>query len=106
MIASTTAGVAKLFGYTNVPVIEEAKPVRVSQFANFASPEIGYPVNKLTVDAKNELSIDPTILGLPNVDELSIRHIVTKPAYYYQFDWTTAANVDDTRIPECYTNGC
>jgi hypothetical protein len=94
MIASTTAGVAKLFGYTNVPVIEEAKPMRISQYANFASPEIGYPVNKLTLDAKNELSIDPTILGLPNEDELAIKHIVTKQSYYYQFAWDSTDTVD------------
>lgn len=94
MVATTTAGVAKLFGFTNVPVIEEARPVRVSQFANFASPEIGYPVNKLTLDAKNELSVDPTILGLPNEDELTIKNVVTKHSYYYQFNWSTSDAVD------------
>lgn len=94
MIASTTAGVAKLFGFTNVPVIEEARPMRVSQYANFASPELGFPVNKLTLDVKNELSIDPTILGLPNEDELTIKNIVTKPSYYYQFQWSTTSAVD------------
>lgn len=94
MIASTTSGVAKLFGFTNVPVIEEARPMRVSQFANFSSPEIGFPVNKLTLDAKNELSIDPTILGLPNEDELTVKNIVTRPSYYYQFNWSTANTVD------------
>lgn len=94
MIANTTAGVAKLFGYSNVPVIAEAKPMRVSQFANFASTEIGFPVNKLTLDAKNELSIDPTILGLPNEDELTVKNLVTKQSYYYQFNWATNDAVD------------
>lgn len=94
MVANTTAGVAKLFGFTNVPVIEEARPMRVSQFANFASPEIGFPVNKLTIDAKNEMSVDPTILGLPNEDELAIKNVVTKQSYYYQFNWTTTDAVD------------
>lgn len=106
MVASTTAGVAKLFGFTNVPVIEEARPVRVSQFANFASPEIGFPVNKLTVDAKNELSVDPTILGLPNEDELTVKSIVTRPSYYYQFNWSTTQTVDTVLAYQNVTPMC
>lgn len=106
MVANTTAGVAKLFGFTNVPVIKEARPVRVSQFANFSSPEIGFPVNKLTLDAKNELSIDPTILGLPNEDELAIKHIVTKQSYYYQFGWSTASAVDTVLAYQNVTPMC
>nr|WPR17992.1 MAG: capsid protein [Chemarfal virus 26] len=106
MVANTTADVAKLFGFTNVPVIEEAKPMRISQFANFASPEIGYPVNKLTLDAKNELSIDPTILGLPNQDELSVANIATRQSYYYQFNWTTSQVVDTVLAYQNVTPMC
>nr|QRQ90209.1 MAG: hypothetical protein 2 [Riboviria sp.] len=94
MIATTTSDVAKLFGFTNVPVLEPATPMRIAQTPNFASPDIGYPVNKLTVDSKNELSIDPTLLGLPNEDEMSIQHLVTKPSYFTQIDWDTTQSVD------------
>lgn len=94
MIANTTAGVAKLFGFTNVPVLDEAKPLRVAQNPNFASSEIGYPVNKLVVDSKNELSVDPTILGLPNKDEMTIESWVTRPSYCYKLLWSTTHSVD------------
>lgn len=106
MIASTTAGVAKLFGYSNVPVLEEAKPMRVSQFANFASTELGFPLNKLTLDAKNELSVDPTVLGMPNEDEMSISHIVQKESFYYSFSWSTADVVDTTLAYQNITPMC
>lgn len=106
MVANTTSGVAKLFGFTNVPVIEEARPMRISQFANFSSPEIGFPVNKLTLDAKNELSIDPTILGLPNKDELAVKNIVTRQSYYYQFNWATTDAVDTVLAYQNVTPMC
>lgn len=106
MVMQTTSDVAKMFGFTNVPVIDPPKPVRVAQLANFATTEIGYPVDKLTVDTKNELSVDPTILGLPNVDEMAIKYLVTKPSYYYQFEWSTSDNINDILTYQNVTPMC
>ncbi len=94
MGANAVSGIAKLFGFTNVPVITEAQPLRPSPFPQLASPEIGYPVEKLTLDAKNELSVDPSILGLSAEDELAIENFVTKQSYLTSAAWTTATTVD------------
>lgn len=94
MGAKAVAGIAKLFGFTNVPVIEPAMPYRPSAFPQMASPEIGFPVEKLTLDSKNELSIDPSILGLSSVDELAIGKFATKQSYLISSGWSTATAVD------------
>ncbi len=94
MGARAVSGIAKLFGFTNVPVIEPAMPFRPLAFPQLASPEIGYPVEKLTLDSKNELSIDPTIVGLPPQDELSIESFVTRQSYLVSVPWSTATVVD------------
>jgi len=88
--ANAVSGIASLFGYTNVPNIKDAEPVKLMPMPQFASPEIGYPTEKLTLDPKNELSIDPTITGLPdNEDELSIEHLATKESYLCTTTWAT-----------------
>jgi hypothetical protein len=94
MGARAIGGIAKLFGFTNVPVIEPAQPYRQLPFPPMASPEIGYPVEKLTLDSKNELTIDPSAVGLPPDDELAIEKIVTKESYIATANWSTSDAVD------------
>lgn len=109
MGARAVSGIAKLFGFTNVPVIEPAQPFRPSPFPQLASPEIGYPVEKLTLDSKNELSIDPTVVGLPPHDELSIEHFVTRQSYLTSANWTTSTAVDTplftSKVTPCMWKG-
>jgi hypothetical protein len=94
MGARAVSGIAKLFGFTNVPVIEPAQPFRPSPFPQLASPEIGFPVEKLTLDSKNELSIDPTVVGLSPHDELAIEHFATRQSYLTSAAWSTSTAVD------------
>lgn len=94
MGAKAVAGIAKLFGFTNVPVIEPTLPYRPSAFPQMASPEIGYPVEKLTLDAKNELAIDPSVIGLSSHDELAIQNFATKQSFLATSSWGTITAVD------------
>lgn len=94
MGASAVAGIAKLFGFTNVPVIEPAMPFRPSPFPQMASPEIGYPLEKLTLDPKNELSIDPSIAGIEPEDPLAITKFVGHESYLVSATWSTSTPVD------------
>lgn len=92
--ASALSDVAKLFGFTNVPVIEDTRPVRNAPFPSLASAEIGYPHDKLALDAKNELSIDPSIAGLGSEDELAIAHFVQRESYLTGATWASSAPTD------------
>jgi len=94
MGANAVSGIAKLFGYTNVPNLRPATSVRPSPMPRLASPEIGYPVESLTIDSKNELSIDPQIVGLPAEDELSIEYICKKQSYLCSSTWNISTLVD------------
>jgi hypothetical protein len=94
MGARAVSGIAKLFGYTNVPVIDNTAPYRPSAFPQLASPEIGFPTEKLTLDAKNELTIDPTAIGLSGHDELSTEYLVSKDSYIASLTWQTSTPVD------------
>lgn len=92
--ARAVAHVAKLFGYTNVPVIEDAHPFRPAPFPQLASCDIGYPVEKLTIDSKNELSVDPRALGLSSDDELSLSSFTSRESWVTNFTWNVTDAVD------------
>ncbi len=92
--ASAVSSIATLFGFTNVPVIEDTRPVRNSPFPQLATADIGYTTEKLSLDPKNELSIDPAIVGMNGADELAIANFATRESYLAGVDWTSAMTID------------
>jgi hypothetical protein len=95
MVASTIGSVAKLFGYTNVPVIEDVRGMKPHPFPQMASTQIGTPVEKLTVDSKNELTIDPKVCGFDGADELLISKLATRESFIDSFSWIASRVPDD-----------
>jgi hypothetical protein len=93
--ASAVANIARLFGFTNVPTLESQKPLKNDPFYNISSSDISTCVDKLTLDPKNELTIDPRVVGIKPVDELAIANIVTRESYIYTALWTDANVYND-----------
>ncbi len=85
--ATNVASVAKLFGYCS-PVVtkdpEPLKPTLVSDMAVTNTPEF---VRKLTLDNKQELSIDPRVTGLGDTDELNLKSIAQRESWLTSFNW-------------------
>jgi hypothetical protein len=94
MGASSIARAASALGYCNTPVIEDTRPVRPSPCPVLASAEQGYPLDKLTLDPKNELSIDPALVGLGPADELNISSLVGRESYLTTTTWSSTNAVD------------
>lgn len=95
VVASAVAGVAQYFGFTNAPVITAVQPMKPFSFHTFASPEISQPVDRLVWDPKNELTVDPRIVGLPPRDELCLGFVLGRESYLTQVTWDQI-NVTDT----------
>lgn len=95
IISSATATVAKAFGYTNVPVIDDVHSLKPTPFPHLSSTDIGTSIEKLTLDSKNELTIDPQVCGADFGDELQISNIVCRESYYTKFTWSTARSSND-----------
>lgn len=93
-IASGTAAMAKLFGYSRPPETRNPDPYRptaMSQLATTTTPDTAL---KLSVDDKQELSIDPRIAGLDSGDPLGITSIATRESYLTQFEWRTTVPIE------------
>lgn len=92
--ARAVGSIAQIFGFTNVPVIADVAAYQPMNAPMLASGHIGTPVQKLTLDPKQELSLDPTLHGLRSGDELSIPYIKKKESYVGSGTWATADAVD------------
>jgi len=95
--AGAISAIASMFGFTNVPVIEDTRPYRPEGAPKLASSEIGFPIERMSLDPKNELSVDPRIVGLNSgIDEMSLQYIATRESYLTTCTWSTSNLVDDT----------
>lgn len=92
--ASAIAKVSSSLGFSNPPVIADTMPLQPTPFPVLASTEQSHPIQKLTIDPKNELSVDPGVAGLKPVDELSISHLVQRESYLTTVTWATSAAAD------------
>jgi hypothetical protein len=90
MVSSTVADVAALFGYTNVPVIDDVHYFKNTTLPHLASTDIGNPIDKLTLDSKNEVSIDPSVSGVALKDELNIANFCGRESFFISTTWTSA----------------
>jgi len=93
--ASAVASIASMFGFTNVPVIDSVHAVVPVGCPHLASSEISTPVQKLTLDPKQELSIDPTMHGLDSEDQMAICNIIKKPTIITTGTWDYSDATDD-----------
>jgi hypothetical protein len=92
--AKAIGSIASIFGFSNTPVLESARPMRDLPLPPLASTEIGYPLEKLTIDPKNELAVDAAPMGVNLPDELDISHFVQRSSYLQSFPISTADAVD------------
>lgn len=88
--AGAMGAIATLFGYSR-PAMLESCVYRPMTKPNIAVSNLPDDTVKLSVDAKQELTIDSRTVGLSGIDELAIQNIVTRESYVTQFDWAVGA---------------
>lgn len=87
-IASGAIGrIAKIFGYSRVPVIDSPIYVKNVPFGKLATCGEAELVDRLTIDPKQGLTVDPRTVGLLDADELTIQSFVTRESYLAKFEW-------------------
>lgn len=99
-VASSVAGAAKLFGYSRPPVTKCRDGVRQVTVGSMALTTVPEAIEKLTVDDKQELSIDPRIASLGGEDPLSILSIAKRESYLTTFDWPVG-QASETMLWNC-----
>lgn len=84
--AKATGAIATLFGYSS-PIQLESNTYRPLNISNIATTNMLNQSNKLSVDCKQELTLDPRTVGLDSVDELTIKYISQRESWMANFPW-------------------
>jgi len=84
--ARAIGSMAALFGYSK-PALVPAAPFQPLTKTSMALCDGAEALARLTIDSKNELSIDPAISGIKAKDELAILNIATRESYFTTFSW-------------------
>jgi hypothetical protein len=90
MAAGATAAIARLFGYSRPVMIETGVPYIPTPVGNLANANVKDTSTKLTLDIKQELTVDPRTMGLGAVDEMTITSISQRESWLTKFGWETA----------------
>lgn len=108
MAADATAGVAKAFGYSRPNVNPSSgnfanRPLGALSLTNMVDQSI-----KLSVDNKQELTVDPRVVGLDDTDQMTIKGIASRESYLTQFPWAVGTAPEtliwNARVDPCQFN--
>lgn len=103
MGATAIGGIAKLFGFTDVPNIQDVPPMAPLAAPHLATSQVSVPFQPLTLNPKSQITIDPSVHGLAQEDELAIQNIASKKCFFASTVWTTS-NTVGTQLFNCLIN--
>nr|ULG00076.1 MAG: structural protein [Salisharnavirus sp.] len=86
--ATTTATISKMLGFSRPPYTANPDPYKPVATSSLAATTVPDGVQKLTLDDKQELSIDPRIAGLGPSDPLNIKEMAKRESYLTTFTWS------------------
>jgi len=95
MVAGVAADVAKHFGYSRPVETDPPKGMKPQFCGVLANTNVPDTSNKLSMDVKQELTIDPRVVGLADKDELNIKHLAMKESFLTTFTWATENDPED-----------
>jgi hypothetical protein len=89
LAARTGASVAKHFGYSRVPIVEPLHRVRSLYGGNICNTDQPEVLTKLSLDTKQEVTIDPSAVGMGFDDELPILSLCQREGYVDTYRWSS-----------------
>lgn len=92
--AKAVASIAKLFGYSNPPMIDDVLPYQPKTFHAFANTETRMPMDKLAIDPKNEVTISSKVTGVDEEDPLAFTNLLTRESFLQGTLWSGSTPVD------------
>jgi len=87
LASGAMASVARMFGYSNPPVIDPVHVFMNRPTYGISSPEIPVQMDKLALDPKNELTIDPRTVGAPAADAMTMSYMMDRNVYVGASHW-------------------
>lgn len=95
LAAGAVKNIANIWGYSRPAVLNDIVPFRPTYVGNLANTNMPDSTNRLTLDAKQEVTIDPRVVGLGDTDEMAIVPLAMRESYVTSFPWTVSASTED-----------
>lgn len=89
MMSGRVARYAAMFGMSRPAILAPLSGMRPQAVSALAPCDAGDNSAKLTVDSKQEITIDPGVIGIDLPDELNLQVIAAKESYLNTFSWAT-----------------
>lgn len=106
LAANVTADVARSLGYCRPTVTRDHEPVKPATASSLALCTVPDTTQRVTVDDKNELTIDPAISGLGSADSLAVAEIAKRESYLTTFTWEMGTPAEtllwNARVDPCH----
>lgn len=90
--ATAVSRIASIFGYSKPALITSVGRMRRQPCGEFAHTSGADNVIKLTMDPKQEVTVDPRVVGLGDDDEMLFKHLFERESYFTYFEWETSDN--------------
>lgn len=100
MVAKGVAGMATHWGYSRPPIVTDIVQQKPTPTGNMANTDAADAVMKLSLDSKQELTIDSRTVGLDGEDQMDIQRFVQRESYLTNFT-LDSAEVPDTMLWNC-----
>jgi hypothetical protein len=88
MAVGAGATIARALGYSKPCILDQPKVMKQVPLGNMTNYNSEDPSVRMTMDAKQELTIDPRTVGLKRVDEMDIGYLCNKESIYSYFTWS------------------
>ncbi len=98
--ARAVGSIARAFGFSNPPVISDVMPYAPKAFHSFSSVDTSVPADKLSLDPKNEITVDNSVTGYSEEDQLAISSIVKRESFVQGTLWNGTA-AENTILWSC-----
>lgn len=98
--ARAVGSIARAFGFSNPPVISDVMPYAPKAFHSFSSVDTSVPADKLSLDPKNEITVDNSVTGYSEEDQLTISSIVKRESFVQGTLWNGTA-AENTILWSC-----
>lgn len=92
--AAGVSNIAKLFGFSRAPTLKPIEEYTPRYYGNLANTNVPDLSSKLTIDAKQELTVDGTVVGLDNTDEMTVKSIACRESLLDTTVWNLSDAVE------------
>lgn len=94
MVAKGAGGLATHWGYSRPPIITDIVQQKPTPAGNMSNTDAADAVQKLSLDSKQELTIDSRTVGLDGEDQMDIARFVQRESYLTRFVMGSAEGPD------------